>query len=94
MFNWLSKIFKPKKKIIKVKIPYWSFVDNGVTLTNHYHIRQLSSVGYKLGGGVDTPTLCGIHQGTYFDVKTPVIEVNLSQACKNCVKEYRLLPNT
>ena len=73
---------------INVK-PQWVFVDNGFTMTGHYHIRLLSEVGLKLGGGIDTPTLCGITNRLYSDRELPLTDAFLQDACKACVSKYR-----
>jgi len=55
-----------------------------------WHIRKLSEAGRKLGGGVDTTTLCGITmQG--WDRKVEISNRLLKTACVKCVGEYERL---
>ena len=54
-----------------------------------WHIRRLTDVGRKLGGGIDTGSLCGlVKQG--WDLKVEIDEHHLSHACPKCVEIYRL----
>jgi len=51
-----------------------------------WHIRKLTSVGRKLGGGVDTPSLCG-HVKTHFgwDLEVRITEFHLEKnTCPTC----------
>ena len=70
----------------------FSFVDNGVTINGSYHLRELTSAGHKLGGGIDTPTLCGINNSCYFDVTVPITATTLKAACKTCSTFYYAEP--
>jgi len=65
------------------------FVDNGVTLTARYHIRQVTANGPKLGGGIDSPVLCGMFDRGWFDKDLPFVERRLENSCQNCVFIYR-----
>ena len=52
-----------------------------------WHIRALSAVGKKLGGGADTLSLCG--RKMTWDRDVIINERQLSVACKKCVDLYR-----
>lgn len=70
----------------------YTLVDNGITMTRRYHIRQLSDAGPKFGGGIDTPPLCeqnGEWDRGWFDKPQPVDEFALGEACKDCAAAYR-----
>ena len=65
--------------------------------TNAYlwHIRRLSKAGRKLGGGADTPTLCGLTPS--WDVNCEITTERLQflgghlgagRRCSECVKAY------
>jgi len=54
-----------------------------------WHIRELTSVGQKLGGGADTPSLCG--RKVAWDLKVDITEHHLSHACPSCAKLYKNL---
>lgn len=57
-------------------------------------IRKLTAAGRKLGGGVDTPSLCGRVSLTSlggvggWDIRVPV-EMDHPGACKRCVAMLR-----
>lgn len=54
-----------------------------------WHIRELSKHGKKLGGGVDTPSLCGlIQKGKGWDLETDINEFHLTNGC--CPKCFEL----
>lgn len=52
-----------------------------------WHIRPLSSIGRKLGGGADTKSLCGktVSWDRPMDVSRDV------EACRSCLAVYRSL---
>lgn len=53
-----------------------------------WHIRELTEVGRKLGGGADTPSLCGLEVAR--DLPVPVSELMAEiGGCKKCLKLYR-----
>jgi hypothetical protein len=54
-----------------------------------WHIRQLSSVGKKCGGGADTASFCG--KRVSWDLKVDISEHHLSHSCTECVRIYREL---
>lgn len=42
--------------------------------SNTWHLRRLSADGRKLGGGVDSPSLCGrVEEGRGWDIDVPVL---------------------
>jgi hypothetical protein len=54
-----------------------------------WHIRKLTSVGRKLGGGADTPALCG--RKVAWDLEVPVLTSSKTfrdTACKKCVEAF------
>jgi hypothetical protein len=62
-----------------------------------WHIRVLSREGVKLGGGLDTASLCGHVKSPYgWDLDVELFEHHLANsACKDCVALYRkFLANT
>jgi hypothetical protein len=61
-----------------------------------WHIRRLTSVGRKSGGGIDTPSLCG-HVKPFatggqggWDLDFEIEERHLMHACRSCVAKYRV----
>ena len=55
-----------------------------------WHIRKLTSVGKKLGGGVDTNSLCGrINNGRGWDLSAEITDHHLDHSCKDCVEIYK-----
>jgi len=55
-----------------------------------WHIRQLTNEGKKLGGGIDTTSLCGHVKPPYgWDLAVPITEYHLVHACTDCVTKYR-----
>ena len=51
-----------------------------------WHIRKLTKIGRKLGGGADTPALCG--RKVAWDLSW-VPHNNLKSSCKKCVEIYK-----
>jgi len=69
--------------------------------TSPWHIRQLTQVGLKLGGGIDSASLCGhlMPQGVRvgerlggggWDLSVVITEHHLSHACQRCAAAYTL----
>jgi hypothetical protein len=65
-----------------------------------WHIRKLSEGGLKLGGGIDTPSLCeklrpmGDHTATRvggggWDLNVRITDGHLDHCCKDCAERYR-----
>src|ERR1035437_3732369 len=53
-----------------------------------WHIRPLTAVGRKLGGGADTLTLCDLKAA--WDINTPVnVHIPLDGICFKCRQVYR-----
>ena len=54
-----------------------------------WHIRLLSGAGRKLGGGIDTVSLCGrVKNG--WDLDVDLTDFHLAKnTCKDCLKAYR-----
>jgi len=57
------------------------------TGTSPWHIRRLTDVGRKPGGGADTPALCG--RQVAWDLEVEITEHHLGHACQACVAAYR-----
>lgn len=54
---------------------------------SRWHIRQLTRRGKMLGGGADTPALCG-HQVSW-DLSVVIDPRRLQHACPRCTQIYR-----
>jgi hypothetical protein len=54
---------------------------------SRWHIRELTRRGKMLGGGADTPALCG--RQVSWDVRPDVNERQLQGACPICARIYR-----
>lgn len=54
-----------------------------------WHLRKLTKVGRKLGGGIDTPSLCErVKQG--WDLEVEITEFHLEKnTCRDCLRAYR-----
>lgn len=57
-----------------------------------WHIRPLTDRGRKLGGGADTPALCGVKVS--WDLSTPINYHHLRHCCAKCAVEYRHKTNS
>jgi hypothetical protein len=81
----------------------YSFCES-VTGIGPWHIRPLTDKGKKLGGGIDTASLCdlvrpigqlggptGRRGGGGWDLHVEIDEHHLGHACPKCVAEYRRL---
>ena len=54
-----------------------------------WHIRMLSDKGKFMGGGADTPSLCGTkHRGWDVNHKPPEVGLKPDFACRNCWVEF------
>lgn len=55
------------------------------------HIRPLTSVGLKLGGGADTPALCG--RRVDWDLEAPITPRSIEdpRTCSKCRDEFERL---
>jgi len=64
---------------------------------SRWHIRRLTAQGKKLGGGIDTPSLCarllpsGLEGGGGWDLDVEITEHHLGHCCVFCVATYREL---
>ena len=54
-----------------------------------WHLRELTSVGRKLGGGIDTSSLCGrVKKG--WDLEVEITAFHLKKnTCRDCLKRYQ-----
>ncbi len=65
-----------------------------------WHIRRLDDSGLKEGGGITTPSLCGLVKPWKFggiggwDLRVAITEHHLGHACPKCVEAYRAVPET
>ena len=58
--------------------------------SSRWHIRPLTDAGRKLGGGIDTPSLCGhVRAGWGWDLNVEITEHHLGYACPTCVERYQ-----
>ena len=75
-----------------VKGPRFSFCERvWAGPKSPWHIRELGVAGRKLGGGIDTPSLCGRivpPSGKGWDLDVELTPHHLTHACKACVAEY------
>lgn len=68
--------------------PLFAFCENvGVSGSSPWHIRLLTRKGLCLGGGADTPTLCG--RRADWDLTVPVTAESVKQACPACKRIWR-----
>ena len=70
--------------------PYAFCESTFATPLGKWHIRKVTEAGLKLGGGIDTPSLCG-HVKEGWDLSVPLTEHHLEHACPRCVEAYRKL---
>lgn len=55
-----------------------------------WHIRKIGAAGLKLGGGIDSPSLCTrVTRG--WDLNVRITPHHLTHCCKECVKAYEAL---
>ena len=55
------------------------------TGVSRWHIRRLTDAGKKLGGGIDTPSLCGRVMPPYgWDLDVQIDARTLEMACTKC----------
>ncbi|MBU3935803.1 hypothetical protein KJ909_03960 [Patescibacteria group bacterium] len=79
------------KKTTPEKPPAYAFCESvAAGSQSRWHIRPLTKVGPKLGGGIDMPSLCGhVKPPQGWDLTVPVEEHHLSHACPECVVKYQ-----
>ena len=67
----------------------YSFCESFAAIVRH--IRPLTSIGRKLGGGVDTQALCG--KSVAWDLSTPVsCNGDEPHICVPCSENFRSIP--
>lgn len=54
-----------------------------------WHIRPVNQNGLHLGGGANTPALCG--RTVAWDLDVPITRQHLAHACPRCAEEYQKL---
>ena len=65
----------------------YSFCERATaTSTSPWHIRRLTDAGRKLGGGADTPALCGCEVA--WDLSTEVPTGSFDYVCRQCAKRF------
>jgi hypothetical protein len=58
-----------------------------------WHIRRLTDVGRKLGGDIDTGSLCGLVKAHYgWDLSADINTDGDHHLCRACVMAYAKLP--
>lgn len=60
-----------------------------------WHIRPLTDAGRKLGGGVDTPSLCGrVEVDKGWDLSVPFDAKNraMGSICQKCLEVFNAIP--
>ena len=66
----------------------FSFCATGGGSSSVRHIRPLLSTGFKYGGGVDTPALCG--RQMMYDIAVEITDFDLKdKTCKKCAAIYQ-----
>jgi len=55
---------------------------------SRWHIRKLTEKGLKLGGGADTPAICG--RMVAWDLSVVIDQHHLGHSCLKCQAAYRL----
>ena len=76
------------KLSIKPKYTDYSFCETAhATGSSPWHIRKLTSAGKKLGGGADTPALCG--RKVAWDIKANINEFAIKYACAHCQDAFK-----
>jgi len=79
--------------------PQYSFCES-VTGIGPWHLRALTTEGLKLGGGIDTPSLCDLVRplgdnrdnrrgGGGWDLRVTITPHHLEDACPRCVAVYK-----
>jgi hypothetical protein len=57
-----------------------------------WHIRKITKAGKKTGGGIDTPSLCGLVRNGW-DLETDIIDHPKDKlhdiTCKECLEKFR-----
>lgn len=80
------------EEVVDAKIVGYSFCESiNAASGGLWHIRPLTEVGKKLGGGVDTESLCGhVKKRLGWDIKPEISERLLQRfTCKECREKYQ-----
>ena len=88
--NWREMLPKwnPLHQEPKPERRQYSFCEAVTAGSNSkWHIRPLTTRGRMLGGGADTPALCG--RQVSWDVRAQINELGLQGACPTCAWIYR-----
>lgn len=85
----LNRQNKAKAELYRdMRTPAYSFCETvHAGAATPWHIRELTAIGRKLGGGADTLALCGTKVS--WDVTAPVDGPALASACTRCIEIYR-----
>lgn len=74
---------------MKVKLSFCESV--AATGYDNWHLRLLTGVGPKYGGGIDTPSLCG-HVIMGWDLEVPLNAHHLEKStCPSCLERAKQL---
>ena len=97
--NWFKKLFKTKPKYVE-PLPSHAFCENvAAGSASPWHIRILTEEGKKLGGGADTPAMCGhvVHWDRQYPVSRGSVFLLDKDVCSKCATAYmkatEYLPN-
>jgi hypothetical protein len=72
--------------------PPYSFCEpTGASGYGLWHIRKVTEAGQKVGGGIDTPSLCEhVKARDGWDLNVPMTLHHLTKnACKECLEAYQ-----
>ena len=73
----------------KLELPGYSFCESAhATSHSRWHIRALDAAGKKLGGGITTPSLCGLVTRGW-DLNVDITSFHLERACPRCVAKLK-----
>jgi hypothetical protein len=72
------------------EVPAYAFCESvAAGSASPWHIRKVTQeVGLKLGGGIDTPSLCQ-HVKRGWDLRVRIREAHLDHTCRDCASLFR-----
>jgi hypothetical protein len=77
---------------VSAVVTSFSFCES-VTGVSKWHIRRLTTAGLKLGGGIDTPCLCGlVVHGWDLGVAFDESRLDDDYVSRKCAAAYRMPP--
>jgi hypothetical protein len=91
--NWFRNLFSRKQSTtVPVELPpAFAFCENQAAgSTSPWHIRRLTEKGKKLGGGADTPALCGhiVHWDRAYPLTRVAVFLLRDSVCHQCSELY------